>query len=41
VSEIFTHAAFQVVVVRKTASAECVLQETRNKEVEGLKNILE
>ena len=32
-SELFAHAVFQLVVVYKTASMECILQETKNMEV--------
>jgi hypothetical protein len=32
-SELFTHAVFQFVVVRKTASLECILEGTKKMEV--------
>jgi hypothetical protein len=34
-SELFTHAVFQLVGVRKTASLECVLQGVKRKELGG------
>jgi hypothetical protein len=34
-SKFFTHTVFQLVVFRKTASSECILQEAKKMEVEG------
>ena len=34
-SELFTHAVFQVVVFRKTASSGYIFQGAKNKESEG------
>ena len=34
-SRFFRHTVFQLVVFRKTASSECILQETKKMEVEG------
>jgi hypothetical protein len=34
-SELFTHAVFQLVVVRKTASSECILQGAKKMDVGG------
>jgi hypothetical protein len=34
-SELFTHAVFQFVVIRKTASSECILQGAKKMEVGG------
>ena len=34
-SNLFTHAVFQLVVVRKTASSECILQGSKKMEVGG------
>jgi hypothetical protein len=37
-SELFTHAVFQLVVIRKTASSECSLQEAKLWKSEGAKS---
>jgi hypothetical protein len=37
-SELFTHAVFQLVVVRKTASSECILQGAKKMKDGGSKS---
>jgi hypothetical protein len=40
VSELFPHDVFQHVVVRKTASSECILQGAKYMEVRGYEIVL-
>jgi hypothetical protein len=36
--ELFTHTAFQLGIVRKTASSDCILQGIKKMEVRGTKS---
>ena len=38
-SGLFTHSVFQAVVVRKTASSECILQGAKDMKLEGVSNL--
>jgi hypothetical protein len=34
-SELFMHTVFQLLIIRKTASSECILQEAKKMKVRG------